>query len=238
MSRSIYERRQLRPYTVTWTLRSKIALGLFCIILLAVVCGAAWLIATSDNPLGYSAIAVLSVAVVWALLQIPPNEDSWRTGVLKRKTVKNKKTIYGAVLLISLAATAVGGGITVVAVLTAAIAGNRWSRLARSDKNVIARDSAIKSLDMEMSGLRYLGSESTVYATRRLDLQWEPGPLEFEQLCRTIRGTWFKFRFSTINGSGRAQNFEISPITDADAQEWLERDRMQLMHEQGRLVLA
>ena len=82
MSRSIYERRQLRPYTVRWTLRAAVALVLFCIALLAIVGGAAWLIASSDNPFGYSVLAVLAVAVVWALLQSPPSEESWRTGVL------------------------------------------------------------------------------------------------------------------------------------------------------------
>lgn len=82
MSRSIYERRQLRPYTVRWTLRAAVALALFCVALLALVGGAGWLIATSDNPLGYSVLAFLAVAVVWSLLQSPPSEESWRTGVL------------------------------------------------------------------------------------------------------------------------------------------------------------
>jgi len=82
MSRSIYERRQLRPYTVRWTWRAVVSLVLFCIALLAIVGGAAWLIATSDNPLGYSALAVLAVAVLGAMLKSPPSEESWRTGVL------------------------------------------------------------------------------------------------------------------------------------------------------------
>ena len=82
MSRSIYERRQLRPYTVRWTVRAVVALVLFCLALLAIVGGAGWLIATSDNPLGYSALAALGVAVVWVFLQGPPSEDSWRVGVL------------------------------------------------------------------------------------------------------------------------------------------------------------
>jgi hypothetical protein len=82
MSRSIYERRQLRPYTERWTLRAAVALVLFCGALLALVGGAGWLIATSDNPLGYSVLAVLAVAVVWLFLQGPPSEESWRAGVL------------------------------------------------------------------------------------------------------------------------------------------------------------
>lgn len=82
MSRSIYERRQLRPYTVRWTLRAAVALALFGIALLAVLGAVAWLIATSDSPLGYSVLAVFAVAVVWSLLQSPPSEESWRTGVL------------------------------------------------------------------------------------------------------------------------------------------------------------
>lgn len=82
MSRSIYERRQLRPYTVRWTLRAAVALVLSCLALLVIVVGAAWLIATSDNPLGYSVLAVLAVAAVCTLLQSPPSEESWRTGVL------------------------------------------------------------------------------------------------------------------------------------------------------------
>jgi hypothetical protein len=82
VSRSIYERRQLRPYTVRWTVRAVIALVLFCLALLAIVCGAGWLIATSDKPLGYSVLAALGVAVVWVFLQGPPSGDSWRSGVL------------------------------------------------------------------------------------------------------------------------------------------------------------
>jgi hypothetical protein len=82
MSRSIYERRQLRPYTVRWTLRAAVALALFCIVLLAIIGGAAWLIATSDNPLGYCLLTMIAIAVVWVLLQGAPSEDSWRTGVL------------------------------------------------------------------------------------------------------------------------------------------------------------
>lgn len=82
MSRSIYERRQLRPYAVRWTVRSVAALTFVSMILLAIVGGAAGLIATSDNPLGYSVLAVFTVAVVFALLQRPPSEESWRTGVI------------------------------------------------------------------------------------------------------------------------------------------------------------
>jgi uncharacterized membrane protein len=82
MSRSIYERRQLRPYTVRWTLRAVVALVFVCIALLVVLGAVAWLIATSDNPLGYSVLAVLAVAVVWSLLQSRPSEESWRMGVL------------------------------------------------------------------------------------------------------------------------------------------------------------
>lgn len=82
MSRSIYERRQLRPYTVKWTVRSVAALTFFCMILLAIVGGTVWIIATSDNPLGYSVLAVLAIAVMIALLQRPPSEESWRTGVM------------------------------------------------------------------------------------------------------------------------------------------------------------
>lgn len=82
MSRSIYERRQLRPYTVRWTLRAAVALALFCIALLAALGGVAWLIATSDIPLGYGMLAVFAVAVGWSLIQSPPSEESWRTGVL------------------------------------------------------------------------------------------------------------------------------------------------------------
>lgn len=82
MSRSIYERRQLRPYTEKWTLHAVVALALFCIVLLAIVGAAAWLIATSDNPLGYGALALFAVAALWALLLKPPSEEGWRTGVL------------------------------------------------------------------------------------------------------------------------------------------------------------
>lgn len=82
MSRSIYERRQLRPYTAKWTVRAAVALVLFCLALLAIVGGAARFIATSDSPLGYGVLAIFAVAVVWSLLQNPPSEESWRTGVL------------------------------------------------------------------------------------------------------------------------------------------------------------
>lgn len=82
MSRSIYERRQLRPYTVRWTLRAAVALSLFSIALLAIFGGVAWLIATSDNPLSYSVLAVVALAVVWVFLKSPPSEESWRAGVL------------------------------------------------------------------------------------------------------------------------------------------------------------
>lgn len=63
-------------------MRAVVALVLFCSALLAIVGGAGWLIATSENPLGYSVLAALGVAVVWVFLEGPPSEDSWRAGVL------------------------------------------------------------------------------------------------------------------------------------------------------------
>jgi hypothetical protein len=82
MSRSIYQRRQMRPYSVRWTLRAAVSIVLCSFALLATIVCIVWLISTSDSLLGYSVLAGLAIAVVWALLPHTPSEASWRIGFL------------------------------------------------------------------------------------------------------------------------------------------------------------
>jgi len=106
----------------------------------------------------------------------------------------------------------------------------RLVRYMNSIKNHLAIEGALPTLDVIYGGVRYLGSESEVVTTRRVDDPREPGPLRFEQLCRTKSGAWFCLYFETINGSGFARGPNVKPLRDHDAAIWLE----QADHEQYR----
>ncbi|MCU6502223.1 hypothetical protein LPN04_30960 [Rugamonas sp. A1-17] len=150
-----------------------------------------------------------------------------------------KKKLWAIVALVSLISAIVGGKLVMLFALPVAFfAMVRLNNEFACERNLKVKRDTHKLLDHEMAGLRFLGSEVAVLASRRTDDQTMPGPLTYEQLCKTNRGTTFKLTFETRHGSGRASNVQIRPISQTEAEEWLERDRIEQEHSRGTLELA
>lgn len=69
MSRNIYERRQLRPYRSTWTLRDRVMTGFLIAIGIFLLASLGMWIFHSDYPMLFSVLAVLVFAGVVAIIR-------------------------------------------------------------------------------------------------------------------------------------------------------------------------
>lgn len=100
-----------------------------------------------------------------------------------------------------------------------------------------AIDKALPQLDLIYGGMRYVGKESEVVATRTLT-ESKSEIVHLEQLCRTKSGTWFKFRFSLALGDTRTREHEVLPCSEDEAKVWLEREPEQYRRFFGEPELA
>lgn len=155
---------------------------------------------------------------------------------MKKFTVKQERNIAIVGLVIATVFFFVGWGTAGTMFLL--VSGYKFMEKSLMLRNGRAIENALPQLDVICGGMHYLGSESEVVATHRLDDRRSPGPLLLEQLCRSNRGIWFKFRFVVEHGTGGASGFEVRPCSEVDAAMWLEREPEQYRRFFGEPKLA
>lgn len=134
---------------------------------------------------------------------------------------QQKKHISHVALVVGLASFFLGGILSPLSVISLPAAWWLFKDLEYR-RNIKAIESALPMLDGIYGGRHYVGKNTEVVASKRIDDPRKSGPLVVEQLCKTDAGNWFKFRFSTKTLSGVPYDFDVAPCEENEAKLWLE----------------
>ena len=140
----------------------------------------------------------------------------------------NKTMIWAAVAATGLALIALGPKFGSVAMIfpgiVALLLGAGWLlRDLSGRQNSAAIQRALREYDEIVGGVRWIGSVAEVLASDRVDVAREPGPVRFEQVCRTPKGAWFIFNVSVAHG--RIVDRNLTPCDERQAKNRLQRHR-------------
>jgi hypothetical protein len=134
----------------------------------------------------------------------------------------DNKLYLSTVVIVGGAVTVKGSGlIALFACLTALLALLRLIRVVESQRNWGAIQHALQGVNEFIAGQRWVGNESEILASDRLDDPAGPGPVRFEHICRTRAGSWFLLEVQVKMGC--VLHRALRPCDEATARDRLQR---------------
>lgn len=98
-------------------------------------------------------------------------------------------------------------------------------RRAIEGRHQKAVTTALKDVDVVIRGRQICGRTSEVVGTRQVETESKASDVRrFEQLCRTVHGSWFLLTFSTTGKSCRPLSPEVILFSEGQAAAWCGRD--------------